>query len=382
MSGYSRSQLSDAALLRTLQDRVAQDRATTAELLADLAEVDERKLYLPAGYPSMYAYCVGHLFMSEDVAYKRLQVARATRKFPELLEAIAEGRLHVSGTFMLCPYLGADSAADLIEAATHRSKTEIEHLLAERFPRPDMPTVLRTLDPTAFGNSPVPGRVGTLEILPGAPEPAPGQGTGQASTSPSPPVFAPSPTPRPRLTPLAPGRVALQVTITQETRELLRRAQELLGHTRESGEIPDVLNRALKLLVRALENRRFAECDRPNPKRERASRKARHMPAHVRREVWRRDGGRCTFVGENGHRCEERTRLEFDHVMPVAKGGTSTVANLRLRCRDHNAYEAARQFGERFMLGKRERAKRGAVDARVRKALRSRDGASAGPRPR
>jgi 5-methylcytosine-specific restriction endonuclease McrA len=159
----------------------------------------------------------------------------------------------------------------------------------------------------------------------------------------------------------------LQVTITQETRELLKRAQELLGHTRELGEIPDVLNRALKLLVRALENRRFAECDRPNPNRERASQRPRHIPAHVRREVSRRDGGRCTFVGENGHRCEERTRLEFDHVMPVAKGGTSTVANLRLRCRDHNAYEATRQFGEGFMQGKREQARRRGIEARLQR---------------
>jgi hypothetical protein len=142
------SSLSDRSLLNELATRLQSERAETTNVIALLAEVDERRLYLPAGYASMYAYCVGHLFMSEDVAYKRLQVARATRKFPELLDAIAEGRLHVSAACMLCPYLGAKSAAGLIEAATHRSKSEIEHLLAERFPRPDMPTVLRTLETT------------------------------------------------------------------------------------------------------------------------------------------------------------------------------------------------------------------------------------------
>jgi 5-methylcytosine-specific restriction endonuclease McrA len=126
-----------------------------------------------------------------------------------------------------------------------------------------------------------------------------------------------------------------------------------------------VLHRALKLLVRALENRRFGSCDRPNPKRERPSRDARHIPAHVKREVRQRDGAQCTFVAEDGHRCEERTRLEFDHVTPIAKGGTSTAANLRLTCRRHNAFEASRQFGEPFMQGKREQAKRLSIEARL-----------------
>ena len=56
----------------------------------------------------------------------------------------------------------------------------------------------------------------------------------------------------------------------------------------------------------------------------------------MKRAVWERDGGRCTFVSESGHRCESRTRLEYDHVEPVAQGGQATVKDLRLRCRAHN----------------------------------------------
>ena len=74
----------------------------------------------------------------------------------------------------------------------------------------------------------------------------------------------------------------------------------------------------------------------------------------MKRTVWERDGGRCTFVGESGHRCESRTRLEFDHVEPVATGGHATVKGLRLRCRAHNQYEAERAFGRDFMNAKRE----------------------------
>ena len=70
--------------------------------------------------------------------------------------------------------------------------------------------------------------------------------------------------------------------------------------------------------------------------------------------MWERDGGRCTFVSESGHRCEARTRLEFDHVEPVAHGGHATVQGLRLRCRAHNQLEAERAFGRDFMNSKRE----------------------------
>jgi len=72
MSRYSLTHLADHVLLRDLGELVALDRATTADLLAHLAEVDARKLYLPAGYPSMYAWCVGELGFSEDCAWKRI----------------------------------------------------------------------------------------------------------------------------------------------------------------------------------------------------------------------------------------------------------------------------------------------------------------------
>jgi hypothetical protein len=69
--------------------------------------------------------------------------------------------------------------------------------------------------------------------------------------------------------------------------------------------------------------------------------------------VSKRDGGRCTFVSETGHRCEARADLEWDHVRPVARGGTSTVENIRLRCRAHNQYAAERVYGVEFMAAKR-----------------------------
>src|SRR6266705_6781051 len=148
MCTYSLSHLSDSVLLRDLKALVAQDRATTAALLAHIAEVDERRLYLPAAYPSMHAYCVGELRLCEQAAFKRIHAARTARRFPAIFPALAEGRLHLSGVVMLAPHLTPENAEELLAAAADRSRAELEQLLAERFPRPELPGRLQAL-PTA-----------------------------------------------------------------------------------------------------------------------------------------------------------------------------------------------------------------------------------------
>ncbi len=70
-----------------------------------------------------------------------------------------------------------------------------------------------------------------------------------------------------------------------------------------------------------------------------------YVPAELRREVFARDGERCTYVSPDGDRCPARGHLELDHVQPKARGGTETAANLRVRCRAHNALYAEQVFG-------------------------------------
>jgi len=158
--------------------------------------------------------------------------------------------------------------------------------------------------------------------------------------------------PQPRVGPLSPGRFALQVTIGQATHDKLRYAQSLLGHSVPSGDVALVLDRALDALIDQLEKRKIAAARLPR-RQPRPTHGPRHVPAHVRREVWARDGGQCTFVGEGGHRCSTRARLEFDHIDPVARGGRATTERIRLRCRGHNQFEAEQAFGAGFMRGKR-----------------------------
>src|SRR5262245_42796433 len=126
-------QLADEALTRSLHHEVASERTATSRVLIRIAEFDARRLYVPAGYPSMHAYCVGVFKFSDDEAYKRIQVSRAGRKTPALLVALAEGRIHLTAAVMLSPHLTAANADELIEIASQRNKFELEIWIQKRF---------------------------------------------------------------------------------------------------------------------------------------------------------------------------------------------------------------------------------------------------------
>jgi 5-methylcytosine-specific restriction endonuclease McrA len=342
--------------------------AQPAALLAHLAEVDERRLYLSAGYHSMYLYCVDRLRLSEDSACKRIRAARTARQFPAIFTAVAEGRLHLGAVVLLAPHLTTGNADELLAAAAHQSKAAIEQLLAQRFPRPDVPTELRAIAPSLPPEHRSPGTVEAAE------QPAPGLAELSA------PGRMDALDLRPKTVPLAPQRFAIQLTMSQALHDKLRYAQTLLSHQIPAGDLAAVLERALDALIPKLEKRKFAATTRP--RRRRATAGGRQVPAHVKRAVWKRDGGRCTFVGETGHRCPARTRLEFDHIDPVARGGEATVERMRLRCRAHNQHEAERTFGTEFMKHKRQEARRTAAGARASAAAEARRAAQSEARAR
>jgi hypothetical protein len=344
MRTYDLIHLSNDALLRDLHTLVTRDRVLTAALLAHLAEVDERRLYVPAGYPSMHAYCVGELRFSDDAAYNRITAARAARRFPALFDAVADGRLHVTGVRLIAPALTSENVEELMALAAHRSKPEIERLLARRFGRPEPPTATIVRAPEFQAprvTELTPGRLPAALDFP--PELVPER------VASSPNELVPERVVEPAATPEEHFRVHL--TIGRKTHDKLRYAQELLGHSVPSGDVALIFDRALDALIAQVERRKFGAARKPRAAR--PSMNKRHIPAAVRREVWSRDKGQCTFVSDSGHRCGARRRLEFDHADPVARGGKPTADRVRLRCRPHNQLEADRAFGVEFMNDKR-----------------------------
>lgn len=343
--------LSDRDLLVEVKRLVSAERCATAVLIASLAEIDARRLYLGEGCTSLFAYCTRILHLSEDAAYGRIEVARAARKFPVILNLLADGAATLTAVSRVARHLTTENQSRVLESIRHKSKRDVQELVASLHPQPDVPAIVRKLptpqtppsvvnpirpEPDAPVGSSITAPSGTpkLAVTQVLPQPA-----GPSAIA-APPFVAPRP---PVVAPLAPERYKVQFTVSRETHDKLRRAQDLLRHVVPNGDPAEIFDRALTLLVQYAERTKLAAAKRPRPSKT-PSRHSRHIPSDVKRAVWKRDDGRCGFVGSEG-RCAERGFLEFHHVVPYAKGGPATVENIVLRCRSHNQHHAHEVFG-------------------------------------
>ena len=143
----------------------------------------------------------------------------------------------------------------------------------------------------------------------------------------------------------------------------MKAAQDAVGSAIPFQDYDALLCAAFKALFAQKRHERFAETSKPRACR--SSSHTRYVSADIKRQVYERDSGQCAFVSDSGKRCECKRDLEYDHVMPVAKGGHTTVDNLRLLCRAHNQFEAERLFGSGFMREKRGRIADPAAPANI-----------------
>src|SRR5262245_61457666 len=327
-TNQSFAHLSDADLLATVKRLATTERVATAGLVRSLMELDVRRLYLGEGYSSLFTYCTQALHLAEGAAYNRIEAARAARRFPAILTALEDGTVTLTTVRLIAPHLTPANHQDVLARARHKEKRAIEELIAALRPLPPVLSTHRKL--------PEPRQV-VLDAKPVV--------LTSTLAAPSPPVVtsATRTAQRPMETPLAPQHYKLQFTISRETHAKLRRVQALGRHVIPSGDPAEIFDRALTLLLQDLERRRCAAVTSPGATPTRVS-GSRHIPASVKRDAWRRDEGRCAYIGGEG-RCTERGSLEYHHVQPYATGGMATTANIELRCRAHNAYEASLFFG-------------------------------------
>src|SRR5437773_2797581 len=268
MSDYSLSHLKDHDLDRDLPTAMAAEHGASAVPLACIAEFAARRRYLPAGYPSMHAYCVQRLNLSEHGAYKRIRAARAAREFPAIFHAVAESRLHLSGICLLAPHLMPGNVDELLKAATHRTMLQIEELLAARFPHTEtLPLVQRIPASSARDGD----ELATRRVAP------PGTGPVESSAC----ELAPGqvrPISRTKGQPVSADSFLHQVTFSRRAEEKLRYARELLSYRVLSGDVAEVLERGLDALIVKLEKRRFAATAKPRTIRRRGGSGTRHIP--------------------------------------------------------------------------------------------------------
>ncbi len=326
--------ISDDDLLRRLSELLQQSRRVESELVVHIGEVDARRLYARRT-SSMYVYCREVLGLSEWEAYHRIAVARAARQHPILLEMPRDGRLHLSGIAKLAPHLTESNREKVLTCAVHKSKRQIEELVAELAPQADVPTVVRKLPPrkcTPLLNPVV------------APKPKNLLGPDQVAKRTAP---VPARAPVKAVEPLAPSRYKIQFTASAELHEKLRRLSAMTG----SSDLATVIEQAVTEKLERLEARRYGKTDKPRKSLEKTDTtpSSRYIPAAVRRAVAKRDGEQCRYVDEQGRRCTSRDRLEFHHCRPFAYGGSHSADNIVLMCRAHNNHLAERDYGREKM---------------------------------
>jgi 5-methylcytosine-specific restriction endonuclease McrA len=377
----------DDELLRRLAELLRQSRRVEVDLVVHIGEVDARRLYAREASPSMFAYCTEVLHLSEAEAYLRIAAARASREHPILLEMLADGRLHLTAIAKLAPHLTPENREALLKRATHKSKREIEELIAELAPRPDTPAVMRKLPERRVVVSPAsalppgPGAAAPgLELRPDGvlvsnrqlrPDGVAGL---PASAPPRPPVIAP----------LAPARYKVQFTASAELRDKLERLQAFMRSSVPDGDLAAIIEEAVTEKLERLESRRFARTRTPrkalsahdmsgskptpsagseSPSLRHTPAATRHIPAAVKRAVYERDGGRCRYVDAQGRRCTAREGLEFHHRRPFGHGGDHSAENISLACRAHNRYIAEVDYGRTAMALHRRSQKRASETA-------------------
>ena len=345
--------LSDDELLSCLADLVRRSRCVEATLIAHVAEVDERRLYLRDA-PSMFAYCTQVLHLSEHEAYARITVARAARRLPVLLDMLRDGRLHASGIGKLVPHLTDENVDELLLRATQKSKRQIEELVAAIAPQSDVPVAVRKVpvrDAIRMWSELGPDRV---PVLGEPPLVSTGPAVG-SSNVPCPRALPPPATPAAAVTPLAPARYKVQFSAGADFRDKLERLQNLMR-----ADVTTAIEAAVTEKLARLEAKRFGLTGAPRKHLDETDTApcSRYLPAAVRRHVRARDGDQCTFTLRSGHRCAERRNLEFHHREPYARGGTHDPENVHLMCRQHNAHVAELDYGKERMSRYRRQSDR------------------------
>jgi hypothetical protein len=358
----------------------------------------------------MFVYCIQRLHLSEAEAYLRITAARAAREHPLLLAMVQDGSLHLSAIVQLAPHLTLRNCDEVLARARHRSKRQILELVAELSPQADAPDVIRRLPASTRGSTsatdacelrpervlevsrtddagPTPGG-GRTHVFGSAPGAGSALGRGaphearlsvQAGSTSAPRTGSLlSRGPSSVVQPLAPGRYRVQFTASAALRDKLERLQTLLCGHGEVG-LAAVIEAAVDEKLQRLEAKRRALTARPRKALESAGTRAaagesigpqpasrassgggptssdssgtrptsRAIPAAVVRTVWRRDDGRCRFVGKDGSRCGERRWLELHHVHPYGVGGGHAVNNIRLMCKPHHRHITEADYGSK-----------------------------------
>jgi hypothetical protein len=293
-----------------------QERSVGVVMIHHLKENDRRRLWAQMGYSSLFEYCTKLLGYSESQAYRRISALKLIREVPQVEEKILTGELNLTTIAQAQTFFSQ-------EAKVQKRKIDADEKLS----------VLETIANKTQKETAIELAKLNPEILK-----------------------------RDRETPIGENQTYIQYTSDNELKRKLSRLRELLGHQiSPGGSHSELLHKISDIALEKLEPKlpkvkRDASSNRLSIAPKLPVRRRKYISVETKRTVWHRDGGRCTYRDPfNGMRCACRSPLEFDHLIPIAKGGDNSVENLRLLCRAHNQLAAIQEFGadkmRRFVSG-------------------------------
>jgi 5-methylcytosine-specific restriction endonuclease McrA len=366
--------LDSILLAQRLRELAGEERNVLVEFLLHLEEFDRRRAYVEAGHPSLWAYCLEVLHLREGAAGRRIQAMRVLRRFPRLEGALRDGRLCLSTVQLLGQVLTEENLDDLVARAAYRTKAEVDHLVASLQARTAPRAGLRKLPDRGPAASTPALPLAAVHAGSAEPQeamfapPASAGAVGASLATVSAPCDPPRPKTRAETRAVSESGWSLRVTIDRACKEDLETLTSLLSHKISDGDLAAVLHEAIRCAIEKHGRRKGGVAPQRQRKTDREPRPCADpaaptstIPATVRREVWKRDGGRCAWVGPDGRRCNSRWQLELDHIQPQALGGPSTLDNLRVACKPHNMLHAEQTYGREHM----DRFRRGSAAERT-----------------
>ena len=338
------------ALSDSLASLLRRERSALGAFLVALADFDRRRAWMQLGHASLFAYLVRELGLSKAAAHYRKVAAELIQQVPAVGEALGDGRLCLTSIVEAARVVTAENWETVLPRFYGLSRREAMVVVAELQPHPAPPTrtvvspVRTAASRVAAGSAPA---VPALSLEVGAAAPADDATAGSPSETTVREVRPSAPASRPaEVVPLTADLRRFRITVSDRFLRKLQAAKDALAHARPDATEEELLEAGLDLLLEKAAKRKGIVA---KPLKTPRPAKADHIPAHVKRAVWIRDGGRCQFRLPSGEICGSTRQLEFDHIEPRALGGKSTIENVRIACRPHNLVSARRIFGDDWM---------------------------------
>jgi hypothetical protein len=318
-----------------------------ADFLVALADFDRRRAWAELGYASLFAFLHRELALSNGAAHYRKVAAQLVQRFPEVVEPLRDGRLCITSVVHLAKVLTPENRQETLPKFFQCSRRESMAVAAAlqpatAAPHRDVVTAVRPAAATCMASVPAPEE-------PAAPSAAPAVQPAELELPP--PSLLPKPARRDAAEPLTSDLSRLHVTVSRRFLEKLEAARAALSHALPLASAEDILEAGLDLVLERHAKRKglVQKPRQQTSQKENPTSAGSHIPAAVKREVWKRDGGRCQWPVESGGVCGSTLRVQFGHKKARALGGRPTADNLHLLCAFHNDLDARQTFGDEKM---------------------------------